>query len=327
MNKIPTSVVLAALIIICSVLAADIAAQEASKTEQPGKRETISDAIDVIRPAIVQIGFVLEKIPEKLRAQIGAAFYKASVGTGFFVHADGYVITAKHVTDGATVGSQKTLRETGARQARLFVGKALPAFNESELQFRGDFQLFEFDVVDEDSRHDLALLKLRENPFTKDQQQMASGKKVRFASKVATISTKRPRDGAVVAVSGYPLGEPVLVTNAGWMATVWSFNYRRVLLPGVPNWFQDVDPADVYLADLTINGGNSGGPVYLAENGAVIGVGIGSKTEIIVDQHGTPVSLGDRQMRHRSGLSTVVPAEYVVTLLTKNNLSWSEPRE
>jgi hypothetical protein len=35
--------------------------------------------------------------------------------------------------------------------------------------------------------------------------------------------------------------------------------------------------ADSYLADMQVNGGNSGGPVYRVAEGGVIGVGVASR--------------------------------------------------
>src|SRR5205085_6189322 len=54
--------------------------------------------------------------------------------------------------------------------------------------------------------------------------------------------------------------------------------------PGEVQWLETFTPgppaAQRYLADLEVNGGNSGGPVYLVETAAVIGVCVATQSEI-----------------------------------------------
>jgi S1-C subfamily serine protease len=264
---------------------------------------------------------VLRGLPERIEQQIGRDWHSGSLGTGFLVNADGYVMTAQHVINAGRALSQ----QTGAQQVRLVIGVAAPPIDRRELQVRGNFVHYEFETVDGDPRHDLALLKPKANPFTQSLTLIKlSDQEISTSPKIAAITRERPRDGAAVAVSGYPLGEPVLVTNAGWMASVWSYNTVSVTIPGMPEWLRLPDSADSYLADLTANPGNSGGPIYLAENGAVIGVCIASKPTVITDEQNQPVTVDGRKLRYSAGLTIVVPAEYVVALLEKNSLTWSE---
>ena len=117
----------------------------------------------------------------------------------------------------------------------------------------------------------------------------------------ATLNPDRPRDGALVGISGYPFGEPVLVTNSGSMATSWSTDITEMSLPVTPFRFPDI--ADVYLADVEANPGNSGGPVYLTENATVIGMCVGSKRAPICDETGEPGVVDHRRLFHSSGLT------------------------
>jgi S1-C subfamily serine protease len=282
---------------------------------------SLADTIDAIRATIVQIGYQLTGLPPHLQQQIGRDRHHGSLWTGFFVNADGYVVTAQHVINAGRALPQ----QTGAQQVRLVVGVAMPPVDHPMIQMRGSFMVYEFDIMDEDPRHDLALLKLKVNPFTQKPIFMKlPDREAPLPLKIASINRQGPRDGAVVAVSGDPLGEPVLVTNAGWMASVWSYNTANINIPGMPEWLRRPDSADSYLADLAVNGGNSGGPVYLVENGLVMGVCVASKLEVIQDQQGNPVILGAQQLGYRSGLTIVVPTQYVVALLQKQNLTWSE---
>jgi S1-C subfamily serine protease len=60
----------------------------------------LPQAIEQIRPSIVQFCFMATELSEKLRQQVGAPFLKKVIGTGFFVNDEGYVITARHVLQG-----------------------------------------------------------------------------------------------------------------------------------------------------------------------------------------------------------------------------------
>lgn len=83
------------------------------------------------------------------------------------------------------------------------------------------------------------------------------------------LATERARDGEDIAVSGYPVAEPVLITTTGTVASAWGFDLTQ--LPDLAGpVLADLD--DLYLVDATINPGNSGGPVYRTRDGALIGV-------------------------------------------------------
>jgi len=172
----------------------------------------------------------------------------------------------------------------------------------------------------------LALLKLKRNPFKGEVRSgfVIGGKEVPLLFGTATLNPNRPEDGAAVGISGYPLGQPVLVTNAGWMATSWAFEITEAPIPGAPQWFRIPDIADAYLADIEVNPGNSGAPVYLIEDVTVIGVCVGSKPAPVRDQLNNDVIINGRRLFYSSGLTTVVPVRYVIELLRKHNLSWSE---
>lgn len=282
---------------------------------------TLADSIEAIRPSIVQIGYEVSRLSETVRRRIGQDWANGSLGTGFFVNSAGYVITARHViTEGTTF-----LNQIQAGEKRMVVGLAIP----NAENMRGNFILIEFELIDEDERHDLALLKLKRNPF---KGEVTSGIKIGNQETplpvlAAPMREERPRDGEAIAISGYPLGQPVLITNAGSLATVWSYDTAEVRLPGAPEWFRFPDIADSYLADVETNRGNSGGPVYLSENGTVIGVCVGAKAAPVRYQGGSDVSLNNQQLFYSSGLTVVVPARYVIELLKKNGLDWNSPVE
>jgi len=274
----------------------------------------VSQAIDIIRPSVVQIAFLATDLSNEAGNRLGRPFLSLSFGTGFFVSSDGYVLTARHVLEAAT----QTAAQVEAGQKRTLVALAQP----NTQNMRGNFTLVDFDVVDEDARHDLALLKLRQNPFRGEVHSgiRVGNEEVPLLFGTATLNPARPSDGAAIAISGYPLGEPVLVTNVGHMATSWATTIEKVPVPGAPTPFTWPDVADIYLADIEVNPGNSGGPVYLVESGAVVGVCVASKPSPIRDQNGDPAVVDGRQLFYSSGLTQVVPARYVVELAQKYGL-------
>jgi S1-C subfamily serine protease len=269
---------------------------------------TVADAIEAMRPSVVQISYEPSDV---------SGWSSGSLGTGFLVNADAYVITARHVI----IAGQALLAQITAQRKRMLVGLAIP----NTEMIRGSFSIVEFDVIDEDPRHDLALLKLRRNPFAGE---VTSGirlnnEQIPLPANAATLSARRPRDGEMVAISGYPLGQPVLVTNTGWMATSWSYDVAQVGVPGGPAWFRRPDVADAYLADVTVNPGNSGGPVYLTETGTVIGVCVASLLSPVRNQEGKEGTIDGQKLLYSSGLTIVVPAQYAIDLLKKHGLGWS----
>lgn len=124
------------------------------------------------------------------------------------------------------------------------------------LEMRGSFSDTAFTVVDTDAIHDLALLKPEQN--------------LAGPGHAAVFLVSRPKDGERVAVSGYPLGKSVLITTSGNVASSWGFEYFRQPTP-VPG-ITLPKTKDVFLVDMHVNHGNSGGPVYSVETGRVIGV-------------------------------------------------------
>ena len=281
----------------------------------------VAQAVQRIRPSIVQILFLATELPEETWRKVGSPFIKHTLGTGFLVNPDGYAISARHVMK----SGHEIADQIQAGQKRILIGLAQP----NTENMRGNFSVVDCELIDEDMRHDLVLLKLKSNPF---KGEVRSGikigdKEVSLLFDKVTFNPNRPNDGVAVGISGYPLGEPVLVTNAGWMATSWAFEIKEVSMPGTPDWFRIPDIADAYLADVEVNRGNSGAPVYLVEDATVIGVCVGSKPAPVRYEAGNNASIEGRKLLYSSGLTVVVPVRYVIELLRKNNVGWFEVKK
>jgi S1-C subfamily serine protease len=127
---------------------------------------------------------------------------------------------------------------------------------------------------------------------------------------LAPLTLDRPRDGEDVAVSGYPLASPTLITTSGIIASAWATETMNVVPEGAPEGFTMPDIADSYIADVAVNPGNSGGPVYLRDVGHVIGVCVAFEVAE-ADADGIP-------LRYNSGLTIVVPITYGLDLLARH---------
>jgi S1-C subfamily serine protease len=264
-------------------------------------------ALDAIRPAVVQITVTAEGLSKRAVAKLGGhgTVFSRPVGTGFFVGSSGAVVTANHVLDGVPEWEARC-RAEGATWVHVGVGVAHLMVGAR----RGTFTVGSYDIVATDALHDLAVLRLRKNPFSGELRGKLGDEWVPLVCDAARLQVERPEDGLPVACSGYPLQSFVLVTNAGIVASSWSVDLKQLSLTAPE------DVPDIYLADMQINGGNSGGPVYSALNSAVIGVAVASRV--------APVA-GGRGMGQDAGLALVVPSKYIVDLLDAHGVEWDPP--
>ena len=259
----------------------------------------ISDAIDAIAPAVVQIS---------------VAAGGQVLGTGFLVNEAGHAVTAYHVIEG--LGGRAT------------VGVAMPNYEDANNnRISGSFWLSSYDVVATDAEHDLALLKPHEpaaNPFKEPRPTFVriGDQDLGLAPGIARLRVARPRDGMAIATSGYPFGVMNLITSTGYVASAWAVELNQVQDPHGGD-ISLRDGANTYLADMQVNGGNSGGPVYRLADGSVVGVCVSTRGAQAWLPGGTPVVTAEGPVLYNSGVARVVPSLYVTELLDRAGSDWT----
>jgi hypothetical protein len=80
------------------------------------------------------------------------------------------------------------------------------------------------------------------------------------------------------------------------------------------------------LADLRVNHGNSGGPIYSIATGAVIGVCEGFEGADVETGKLPSIKIDDEPLVYNSGVSIFIPARYVTALLDKNKIMWTSEK-
>jgi S1-C subfamily serine protease len=235
----------------------------------------LPDVIDQIRRSSVQIQF---PTPSGARPRI--------LGSGFCVVDGRHVVTARHVLANGS-------RHIGAA---ISVGLPLPDFSLSRDFTRSNFLPWDAICVGISEDDDLALLELQGKLPIKarwrDEEQDPRLWPL-------TLSEEEVRDGERVAISGYPLAHPTMVTTTGIIASAWS-----------------TDPAETaaygsrHLVDVTTNPGNSGGPCYRAADGVLIGALIAGRMAPVAGAAG----------HYASGLSVIVPTVKIRGLIAESGI-------
>lgn len=301
-----------ALMVLCAIVGVE-AAEQGKYGEM-----NLSQSVDRLRNAIVQIGVTTTHSMDEIKHDPSLKHYEhKTLGTGFFVNSDGYVITANHV-----VADIKTDKHT-----RITVGVAAPHVESAGVKIAENFKIIEAELVDADTLHDLAILKLKTNPFQAVFAPLINMKEAELSVPtciVPELAPRRPKDGQNIAVSGYPFKGNILITNSGYIASSWGVESKEVQVKGAPQGLTTIDLSDVYLADVTVNPGNSGGPVYTVNEGKIIGVCVSQVLSMALtidaERNIVPIYANGRPILYNASVANVIPIKYAVDLLKKNNI-------
>jgi S1-C subfamily serine protease len=233
------------------------------------------------------------------------------LGSGFLVSAEGHLVTARHVI---TNGLEALANHASDPSARLIA--ALPASDT-----RGNPIRFDLSVIAEHPETDLALAKLAPRSFSDGADRGGAGSTTHTAGLgIARLSLVTPQSGTAVALAGYPAGERQLIVSAGRVIDERLLDDDVLALDSAPGWLDALQGRGLLFADFATRRGHSGGPVFLAESGEVVGVCV---SVVFVSR-----TKGDRgipfRVRQGSGLTLVIPARDMVALLNENGVAWRE---
>jgi S1-C subfamily serine protease len=275
-----------------------------SQTQQPAsppppiQPPSLESIIERVRPSIVRVvvtyEFRVKEHPEML-------FGGVQSGTGFIFDSDGHIATAGHVVSLAILRGyleqslanakeSQHLTDDSVRITRIQVLLPVPSGTTSIGTLYDVNRSLNASVLAEDDAIDVAVLAGDANPLALAPTVAIVGGTGSFQTmgtpKVARLQTTPPHDGDMISVSGFPLNIPVLVTNTGFIATAFFIDERG---------------RSLYLGDISVNHGNSGGPAYSDKDGSVIGC--------VTEYRPAPEG--------NSRLTVIVPIQRVLDLLTR----------
>lgn len=268
--------------------------------------ESLPDLINLIRPSVVQIVIrTLRPVPPGIKFPCFEGHRTLCIaGTGFFVNADGYVVTAAHVVDGGKTEHPGIKQALEALQhqgisAKVQIGVAAPNIEQNNVTIAATVVYFDAEVVAQDPADDLSVVKSTSvNRLTQMPQTFAGPGAAGWpqtTAQVARLSKTRPTDGEKIFACGYPLSSMALVSTDGKISSAWnSLVLIRAKAEGMST------PVEVYEANLKINPGNSGGPVFRSSDQTVVGVAV--------------EAFGN--------LTVAVPMKSVKKFLDTNKISW-----
>lgn len=235
---------------------------------------TLPDLIDRSRSAVVAVGTFSATDSPRFGFR----------GTGFVVGDGRHIVTCAHVVPNPL---EKELMITVPASANT----------------SGQPQLRAVKLLRRDVPHDLAVLEL------------SDGKPLTDVLQLAVAEDKQPavREGAAVALMGYPIGTQLGVTMATHRGVVAALTTAAMPAPTS----QSLDPRAVrqlregpiefLQLDITAYPGNSGGPLLDIRTGKVVGV-----VNMVVLK-GTRESA----LTAPSGISYAVPVKYVASVLER----------
>ncbi len=228
-------------------------------------RQVLPDTITRVKNSVVAVGTY------QANRQPRGVF----LGTGFAVLDGSLIVTNAHVVpEKLNVGNRQLLA--------VFV------------RINGQEKMVRAELIKQDQRHDLALLKLEGYKF----------------SPLVLGQTNQVREGQLYAFTGYPIGMILglyPVTHRGIISAITpiaipmhnSHSLNNKLLKRLS------DPYSVFQLDATAYPGNSGSPLYHPGSGQVIGV----INKVFVKQ------TKEKVLSDPSGITYAIPVDYVHNLL------------
>jgi S1-C subfamily serine protease len=235
---------------------------------------TASQAVEKIRPSVVQIiaegsyGFVGN--PRRIDFHVIA-------GSGFFGDTLGHIITARHIVIAIDSLPSKIIREVGSSvdpnsiMVRILVGLPVTEITHGPNRSFENVVQISARIIKRSEKADAAIIEVPAHALDKAYsngliEEPSKNIKLTTNKPIVPIFDTEPADeGEMIAVSGFPLSIPAMVTNFGWIGS--AFGVLPRVSPDDPDQFGQIGA-------IQINHGNSGGPVYRVRDGAVIGIAV-----------------------------------------------------
>ena len=237
----------------------------------PAAHAGLPDVVAAARPSVLPVG---------LYNPLGSPRF-AFRGTGFVVGDGRLLATNAHVLPEDAAGLQQLVLQLGGNRA---------AGQDAALETR------KLSVLAVDRMHDLALLQIGGAPLP-----------------ALTLATEPAREGQAVAFTGFPIGGLLGFSPVTHRAIVSSItpialpppNASRLDAAAVNRLRQG--PFDIYQLDGTAYPGNSGGPLFDADTGQVLGI----VNMVLVK--------GSREsvLSQPSGISYAIPVRFLRELLAE----------
>ncbi len=227
----------------------------------------MADTVEKIKPSIVGIGTY-----QRLRTP--SVDFR---GTGFIVGDGLHVLTNAHVLP-------ETIDQNKKETLGVFVRED------------GKEVIRAAELVDQDSQHDVALLKIGGGPLPT----------------LALGNSDKVREGEIYAFTGYPIGVVLGLHPATHRGMVSAITPSAIPMPRAGQLNKAVferlqDPYLVFQLDATAYPGNSGSPLYDPKTGSVVGI----LNKVFVQ--GTKENL----LSQPSGISYAIPIRHAEALLKK----------
>jgi S1-C subfamily serine protease len=293
MNKRRKLIASLMLLMICGlILSSEVSCKSPSEIKQNMRQRT------------VQLVFAVQQKQGDTTAGL------TPVGTGILVNNDGYVITADHLLDS---GEQYMQQSQAAVKKMGIVVLAPPGVSGSSSVSQPLAEINDFDVIARDSKHDLALLKIK----------MLSVISPMNGKTLLTVNFNRGVGGSLnvgdahfytriaqndaVAITGYTSDVVTGAISYELMPETRTGNVTSKEMTSISS--SNLSAAtgsitysisDYYQTDITSNPVLSGSPVYFPKNGDIVGMGIS-----ILDP---------------AGQTVIVPGKYVLDLLKSNSV-------
>ncbi|MBI1740391.1 MAG: trypsin-like peptidase domain-containing protein [Candidatus Koribacter versatilis] len=263
-------------------------------------------AIQEIKASVVQIGFRVNGVSK-------------IAGSGFFVNEDGYVLTASHVAD-----VYEAVMNSQAAEKVVYVAIPWPDPKEQGVQGITVYQSFHqipFTVAARDRVHDVALLKLTKNPFSKEQVPVLLRNETgdyRLRPGFVRIRKQNLRAGENVAFAGFPLEQNFLIAQDGIVSNPVIVLPEEALRSLGLEIVWGETPEFIAIGAM-INDRQSGSLLFDFK-GTVVGICEGHMNAPAVPETNTPGPI--RTYTTNAGIGLVVPIRYATALMDKNGIRW-----